>query len=127
LDTFEGEDGILVADGSYSSDNKFNFFFDEGETISLFTFDYSNNNFQGLEKMFSATESVEDAWTLLLSQQGGVVEVDTMTLLSYSSEIVLDTTGGVDLAVSEVPVPSAVWLFGSGFIALVSSRKRNKT
>ncbi len=34
------------------------------------------------------------------------------------------TTVGVDLAVSSVPVPAAVWLFGSGIVGLIGAARR---
>lgn len=53
--------------------------------------------------------------------------------LSYSSNFCCDFYGDdfdgqwTSMAISPVPVPAAVWLFGSGLIGLVGFAKRNKS
>ena len=58
----------------------------------------------------------------------GVSHRDNHSLTVNGNQLILSDTAGIDVAeftrVSAVPVPAAVWLFGSGFLGLVGVARR---
>ena len=49
-----------------------------------------------------------------------------MSRMSYGVDYTLHISQGYDQEVSAVPVPAAVWLFGSGLLALLGVSRRNR-
>ena len=71
---------------------------------------------------FTTDASVGDAiiaWTLLLGEDGL-----TVNSVSYGNFLIADD-GTFSYSASAVPVPAAVWLFGSALLGLVTRRRRS--
>ena len=80
---------------------------------------YSASDFSGVT--FSATQVV------LNNAAGGLILFENINSLSIQNINDNGVTDGYDLAfhvVSTVPVPAAVWLFGSGLLGLIGFARR---
>ncbi len=83
----------------------------------------------------SQNSSVGDSFDILFAETI-VGEFDVLTLavlgngLAWDIGYITDAIGTTDITrltvVSAVPVPAAVWLFGSGLICLIGIAKRKK-
>ena len=99
-----------------------------------FTFDSKNNTY-----LFFSAPVVEGQTTSSLHLFGSFYDYSP-SIFSFSSssyaigtsfgaphfDVVLDNLSAVTTPVSTVPVPAAVWLFGSGLIGLIGFARRKK-
>ncbi|GMQ84123.1 MAG: hypothetical protein BMS9Abin06_0883 [Gammaproteobacteria bacterium] len=84
------------------------------------------------EGRYSVTDFMvyPDALTALATAMPSTFTLSTAGMVGFSINDLLplgDNTGGISLNVSAVPVPAAVWLFGSGLLGLVGVARRNRT
>jgi len=84
------------------------------------------------ETRYSVTDFMvyPDALAALVTAKPSTFTLSTAGMVGFSINDILplsDNTGGISLNVSAVPVPAAVWLFGSGLLGLVGVARRNRT
>ena len=67
-----------------------------------------------------------DALTALSHAQSSMFTLSNSGVVSFwlSKTTLLDNRGGMSLSVNAVPIPAAVWLFGSGIIGLIGIARR---
>ena len=69
-----------------------------------------------------------DALTALSHAQSSTFTLSNSGVVSFllTDTANLDNRGGMSLSVNAVPIPAAVWLFGSGLIGLIGVARRKK-
>ena len=117
----------LIVGGAYDIqlDSMIQFSLLDGITISDFTTDFGMTDF--FRTGTAGSDLPIDALTLAFFGNANIYTFDP--LLSEWYSMTFDATGAFTeaLAVSAVPVPAAVWLFGSGLLGLIGvARHRDK-
>ena len=84
------------------------------EGVGLLALDIGStvNNWTTFTSMFTATSSALSLLSIQNASGSGIVFIDNISL--------------TDLGGSEVPIPAAIWLFGTALIGLVGFSKRRK-
>lgn len=77
------------------------------------------------------TESIVGLWAdqqgaVRLTMIAGSVEFDSISA-TYSPTGVQKYAGAIEFTAAPVPIPAAVWMFGSGLVGLVAMSRRKKT
>lgn len=91
-----------------------------GEVVNLFIADGNDQNSAG-SITFDVYEGMDFyvVASMSASAKNGFVDASNTFTMAFA-----DNTGLTAASVSAVPVPAAVWLFGTGLLGLVGARKR---
>jgi len=109
---------------------------DDDESTADKTVGNSANGLTQLMGYANDGSTQESAWSVTVESDGnadGVATID-FTSMMYGDYVIFvggadrtDTGGSINLSVSQVPVPAAAYLFGTGLIGLFASARRKLT
>jgi len=119
----EGDDLIWTGSGDDTiGGNQGNDIIDGGLGIDTVTF-------QGILTDYSIVQLIDGTYqvTGITDTLQGTDTISNVELASFSTQTSNTTYNLADIAVSAVPIPPAVWLFGSGVIGLIGIAKRKKS
>lgn len=96
-----------------------------GETSELKTDYWSpTNNMAGISESYTVEGLSDAAGTLVIRDISGSIDLLSIEMRTISEGVVTNFVAQ-SYQVSSVPIPSALWLFGSGLLGLIGiSRKR---
>ncbi len=117
-DTINKANGVTSLDGTAVTATETQLLFDFGaEGDSLLFLAGSSNNFWCLETRFCTGDGINFTEQIGLNDDGGKVA----QYVQYPDDTIL-----VFANAAVIPVPSAVWLFGSGLIGLIGFARRKR-
>ncbi len=127
--SFAGTQSQLTAAGetAVGDISAFSLTFATGETLSLANSTFSNNSTGWSD---DSTGHLTSTWTISRTDSSGTLQVASVPYAGTSVAQSVLTSGTTQdfgywkLDTTPVPVPAAVWLFGSGLAGLIAARRR---